>query len=60
MLVYQRDLDRAERAGINRRSAIHGENASLTELRLNELLLHAMRRSVMRKKALAGGSGGGR
>jgi glycosyltransferase involved in cell wall biosynthesis len=33
---------------------IHGANASLTEPRLNELLLRAMRRSVMRKKALTG------
>jgi glycosyltransferase involved in cell wall biosynthesis len=39
---------------------IHGANASLTELRSNQLLLHAMRRSVMRKKALAGGSRGAR
>jgi glycosyltransferase involved in cell wall biosynthesis len=39
---------------------IHGANASLTEPRSNELLLRAMRRSVARKKALAGGSGGAR
>jgi glycosyltransferase involved in cell wall biosynthesis len=40
---------------------IHGANASLTELRSNGLLLRAMRSSVRRKKkALAGGSDGGR
>jgi glycosyltransferase involved in cell wall biosynthesis len=37
---------------------IHGANATLTEPRFNEMLLRALRRSVMRKKALAGGSGG--
>jgi glycosyltransferase involved in cell wall biosynthesis len=39
---------------------IHGANASLTEPRLNQLLLRAMRHSVVRKKALAGGSNGAR
>jgi glycosyltransferase involved in cell wall biosynthesis len=39
---------------------IHGSNASLTELRLNEMLLHVLRRSVRRKKTLAVGSGGER
>jgi len=42
------------------RKRIHESNASLTELRLNEMLLHVLRRSVTRKKALAGGSGGER
>ena len=38
---------------------IHRENYSLTEPRLNKFLLRALRRSVMRKKAPTGGSGGG-
>jgi glycosyltransferase involved in cell wall biosynthesis len=37
---------------------IHAANTSLTEPRLNELLLRAMRRSVARKRAAAGATGG--